>query len=147
MDFRIEKIQPANLKCLLDFFREHVLSDRPDIDDTYFTDHMSGQDFTFLAFWKDQPAGYLTVRGRTLHTFYRDRSIPLLHDLRVFDDYQCRGIGNALMDSAEKDLKDSGHKTVAITVGLTEFYGPAQRLYIRRHGKEVMVNEDFALSF
>jgi GNAT superfamily N-acetyltransferase len=129
---KIERIGCADLDRLRTFFRNNVESHRPDIDDSYFTHHPTGQDVTFLAEYDSRPAGYLTLRRKTLHDYYRQRNIPLLQDIWVFDDFQRRGIGNALMAQAEQYLHANDYRLVVITVGLMASYGSAQRLYAKR---------------
>ena len=56
---------------------------------------------------------------------------PELSDFNVFEPFQNQGIGNLLMEEAEKRVKLVSDK-VTLGVGLHSGYGPAQRLYIRR---------------
>lgn len=56
---------------------------------------------------------------------------PELSDFNVFDPFRNQGIGNQLLEEAEKRVKFVSSK-VTLGVGLHLGYGPAQRLYIRR---------------
>ena len=56
---------------------------------------------------------------------------PELSDFNVFEPFQNQGIGNLLMEEAEKRVKHISDK-VTLGVGLHSGYGPAQRLYIKR---------------
>lgn len=56
---------------------------------------------------------------------------PELSDLNVFEPFQNQGVGNQLLEEAEKRVKFYQDR-VTLEVGLHSGYGPAQRLYIRR---------------
>ena len=56
---------------------------------------------------------------------------PELSDFNVFEPFQNQGIGNLLMEEAEKRVKLISDR-VTLGVGLHSGYGPAQRLYIKR---------------
>ena len=56
---------------------------------------------------------------------------PELSDFNVFEPFQNQGIGNLLLEEAEKQVRLISDK-VTLGVGLHSGYGPAQRLYIKR---------------
>ena len=56
---------------------------------------------------------------------------PELSDFNVFEPFQNQGIGNLLLEEAEKRVRLISDK-VTLGVGLHSGYGPAQRLYIKR---------------
>ena len=56
---------------------------------------------------------------------------PELSDFNVFEPFQNQGIGNLLLEEAEKRVRIISDK-VTLGVGLHSGYGPAQRLYIKR---------------
>ena len=56
---------------------------------------------------------------------------PELSDFNVFEPFQNQGIGNLLLEEAEKRVKLISDK-VTLGVGLHSGYGPAQRLYMKR---------------
>lgn len=56
---------------------------------------------------------------------------PELSDFNVFEPFQNQGIGNLLLEEAEKRVRIISDK-VPLGVGLHSGYGPAQRLYIKR---------------
>ena len=51
--------------------------------------------------------------------------------MRVFDAYQQKGIGNAILNAIEKDAARFSDE-ITLAVGLHYGYGNAQRLYIKR---------------
>ena len=60
-----------------------------------------------------------------------DGMAPELSDFNVFEPFQNQGIGNLLLEEAEKRVRLISDK-VTLGVGLHSGYGPAQRLYIKR---------------
>ena len=63
---------------------------------------------------------------------FRSRGIPLIHQVAVAGPFRRRGVATLLMDAAEQLARDRGIARLGITVGLSDEYGPAQRLYGRR---------------
>ena len=57
---------------------------------------------------------------------FRRRGIPLVHQVAVAEPFQQRG---AAPIAAGQLARDPDIATLAITVGLFDEYGPAQRLY------------------
>jgi GNAT superfamily N-acetyltransferase len=60
------------------------------------------------------------------------RGIPLIRQIAVGEPWRQRGITTRLMDAADHLARDRGIAPPGITVGLSDEYGPAQRLYGRR---------------
>jgi len=56
---------------------------------------------------------------------------PELSDFNVFEPFRNRGIGNQLLEEAEKRVRLLS-EIVTLGVGLHSGYGPAQRLYVKR---------------
>jgi GNAT superfamily N-acetyltransferase len=84
-----------------------------------------------VATWDTEFAGYLTVLWESHYAYFKGRQIPEVVDFNVLQRFQRRGIGTALMDEAERRIRQ--HSGMAgIGVGITADYGPAQILYARR---------------
>lgn len=75
-------------------------------------------------------AGYITILPCAKQGPFAE-IYPELSDFNVFEPFQNQGIGNLLMEEAEKRVKLISDK-VTLGVGLHSGYGPAQRLYIKR---------------
>lgn len=76
-------------------------------------------------------AGYLTILWTSEYGPFHQAGIPEIVDFNVLKRFQRRGIGNKLMDEAERRIAQ--HSPMAgIGVGLVEDYGPAQVLYVKR---------------
>ena len=62
---------------------------------------------------------------------YKDDGIPMIVDFAVLEKYQRRGVGRALMDTAE-NIAAMRADAVCLAVGMNSRYGAAQRIYIKR---------------
>ena len=75
-------------------------------------------------------AGYITILSCAKQGPFAE-IYPELSDFNVFEPFQNQGIGNLLLEEAEKQVRLISDK-VTLGVGLHSGYGPAQRLYIKR---------------
>ena len=75
-------------------------------------------------------AGYITILPDAKQGPFAGMA-PELSDFNVFEPFQNQGIGNLLLEEAEKQVRLISDK-VTLGVGLHSGYGPAQRLYIKR---------------
>ena len=98
----------------------------------HLSDHPSGRGSSFVAMVGDQVIGIVTITWRSRYAGFRDRGIPLLHQISVAQGYRRQGVATRLMDAAEQLARDRGIAILGITVGLFDEYGPAQRMYARR---------------
>ena len=97
----------------------------------YFKEQTEGRRVVFIALLDSQFAGYVTVEWASQYPPFAERDIPEIVDLNVLPEFRRRGIGNALLGSAE--AKISTRSDIAgIGVGMTPDYGQAQRLYTQR---------------
>ena len=85
----------------------------------------------FVALYKGAVAGYITVILHPGIGPFVGKNIPEIADFNVFPAFRKKGIGNALLDTAEAFAK-SVSSYVSLAVGLPASYGPAQRIYIKR---------------
>ncbi|MFK8165017.1 MAG: GNAT family N-acetyltransferase [Lewinella sp.] len=91
----------------------------------------SGTRDILFAEWEGAFAGYLTISWVAHYPPFRKQDIPEVVDFNVLKKYQRLGIGTALMDEAERRIRQ--HSPYAgIGVGLVSDYGAAQILYARR---------------
>ncbi|MBQ4452961.1 MAG: GNAT family N-acetyltransferase [Clostridia bacterium] len=116
------------------FTNEYTLQGwHPDIA-TYrmrLKDQAEGKCAALTAVYKGLPAGSVYVY-RTPHDGpFKDREWPEIHDFSVLEKYQRKGIGQKLMDAAEK-IAAQYADTVCLGVGLCSSYGSAQRMYVKR---------------
>ena len=83
-----------------------------------------------VAEYKGNIAGYFNVYPNTMCGLYGGKGFPELIDLGVFMKYRNHGIGNILLQVAEK-IAQKYADTIIIGVGLHRDYGAAQRLYVK----------------
>ncbi|MEL6589231.1 MAG: GNAT family N-acetyltransferase [Bacteroidota bacterium] len=76
-------------------------------------------------------AGYLTILWRSEYPHFQSRGIPEINDFNVLKKFWRQGIGSALMDEAERRVKERS-EYCGIGFGLVEDYGAAQILYVKR---------------
>lgn len=77
------------------------------------------------------PAGYATLLQNDSHGPFQDQNIPVIVDFNVLEKYQRLGVGSAIFDAIEEEVKKYSKK-ICLGVGLHSGYGAAQRLYIKR---------------
>lgn len=109
----------------------------------YWEEQKTGSRLILLAEYEYEFAGYLTIRWESDYLPFFRKKIPEVVDLNVLKKFQRRGIGTALMDEAEKRIAKRS-PMAGIGFGLTQDYGPAQILYIKRgyvpDGNGIVVN-------
>lgn len=97
----------------------------------YFVEQEAGARDVLVAEFDGVFAGYVTVSWRPTYPPFRVASIPEIQDLNVLPAVRRRGIASRLLDEAESRIAERSN-TAGIGFGLTENYGAAQRLYVRR---------------
>lgn len=97
----------------------------------YLAQCQSGERSVLVARSDGTFAGYGTLVWQSDHAPFRNAAIPEIVDLNVLPRLQGGGIGSRLMDELER-LAGERSRAVGIGVGLTQDYGPAQRLYVLR---------------
>ena len=98
--------------------------------DRYFLEQESGEREVLVAEVEGAVAGYITILPDAKQGPFAGMA-PELSDFNVFEPFQNQGIGNLLLEEAEKRVRLISDK-VTLGVGLHSGYGPAQRLYIKR---------------
>ena len=126
----IRKMQESDIKDLSRGFIRQGWSSREEILTRYFKDQESGEREVLVAEVEGAVAGYITILPSAKHGPFAE-VYPELSDFNVFEPYRNQGVGNQLLEEAEKRVKFVSSK-VTLGVGLHLGYGSAQRLYIRR---------------
>ena len=126
----IRKMQESDIKDLSRGFISQGWPSREEILTRYFKDQESGEREVLVADVEGAVAGYITILPSAKHGPFAE-VYPELSDFNVFEPFRNQGIGNQLLEEAEKRVKFVSSK-VTLGVGLHLGYGPAQRLYIRR---------------
>ena len=123
-------MQESDIKDLSRGFISQGWPSREEILTWYFKEQESGEREVLVAEIDGAVAGYVTILLSAKHGPFAE-VYPELSDFNVFEPFQNQGIGNLLLEEAEKRVKLISDK-VTLGVGLHSGYGPAQRLYIRR---------------
>ncbi len=84
-----------------------------------------------VAEYDGMPAGYISVYPRSIEGPFGDQGLPEIVDFGVLEKFRRRGIGSALMDTAEM-IAGRYADLVYLGVGLHAGYGSAQRMYVKR---------------
>lgn len=90
-----------------------------------------GKAAALVAVYEGHTVGYIHVYPDSPWGAFGGQGLPEIVDFGVLEKYRCRGIGRALMDTAEK-IAGQYADTVYLGVGMHSGYGSAQRMYIKR---------------
>ncbi|MDU3325143.1 MAG: GNAT family N-acetyltransferase [Streptococcus sp.] len=126
----IRKMQESDIKELSRGFISQGWPSREEILTRYFKEQESGEREVLVAKVEGAVAGYITILPCAKQGPFAGMA-PELSDFNVFEPFQNQGIGNLLLEEAEKRVRLISDK-VTLGVGLHLGYGPAQRLYIKR---------------
>ena len=126
----IRKMQESDIKDLSRGFISQGWPSREEILTRYFKEQESGEREVLVAEVEGAVAGYITILPDAKQGPFAGMA-PELSDFNVFEPFQNQGIGNLLLEEAEKRVRLISDK-VTLGVGLHSGYGPAQRLYIKR---------------
>lgn len=128
----------------------------------YLADAQRGERDVVVAVLSGRYVGYLTILWESDYPPFREEGVPAIEDFNVEKQNRRRGIGSALMDEAERRIKERS-ATAGISVALDPDYGPAQAMYAKRGyvpdakglhkkarwiqwGETVVVDDDLVLS-
>ena len=126
----IRKMQESDIQELSRGFISQGWPSREEILTRYFKEQESGEGEVLVAEVEGALAGYITILSCAKQGPFAE-IYPELSDFNVFEPFQNQGIGNLLLEEAEKRVRLISDK-VTLGVGLHSGYGPAQRLYIKR---------------
>ncbi len=126
----IRKMQESDIQDLSRGFISQGWPSREEILTRYFKEQESGEREVLVAEVEGALAGYITILPCAKQGPFAE-IYPELSDFNVFEPFQNQGIGNLLLEEAEKQVRLISDK-VTLGVGLHSGYGPAQILYIKR---------------
>ncbi len=130
MNCTIRNMIKPDIESLSHGFMNQGWPGREEILARYFLEQESGEREVLVAEIDGAVAGYVTILPSAKHGPFAE-VYPELSDFNVFEPFQNQGIGNLLLEEAEKRVKLISDK-VTLGVGLHSGYGPAQRLYMKR---------------
>ena len=126
----IRKMIESDIQYLSQGFINQGWPGREEILARYFLEQECGEREVLVAEVESALAGYITILPCSKQGPFAE-IYPELSDFNVFEPFQNQGIGNLLLEEAEKRVRLISDK-VTLGVGLHSGYGPAQRLYIKR---------------
>lgn len=130
MNCTIRNMIKSDIESLSRGFISQGWPSREEILTRYFKEQESGEREVLVAEVEGAVAGYITILPSAKHGPFAE-VYPELSDFNVFEPFRNQGVGNQLLEEAEKRVKLVSIK-VSLGVGLHSGYGAAQRLYIKR---------------
>ena len=130
----IRRMIKADIEHISQAFIHQGWPGREDILTSYLQEHENRERDVLVAESDGFVAGYITILPAAKHGPFVG-VYPELSDFNVFEPFRNRGIGNQLLEEAEKSVLlrlPPGLSVVCLGVGLHSGYGPAQRLYVKR---------------
>ncbi len=146
-DVFIRSLTEEDIKAIVSSFHQIGWNKPASLFEGYLKEQEAGERLVWVAHFKDEFAGYVTLKWQSQYTSFKAQSIPEIMDLNVLPSFRKMGIGSLLLDTAEKEAATRS-KIIGIGVGLyvgeDGGYGPAQKLYVKRgyipDGKGVTYN-------
>jgi len=129
--FAVQPVDEGNSESAVRFLADWV-SDGEAEARRYLADHAEPDGASLIATDGSDVIGYVAIVWESDYAGFRNRGIPLVHQIAVAGPFRRRGVATLLMDMAEQLARDRGIATLGITVGLFDEYGPAQRMYSQR---------------
>ena len=126
----IRRMIKADIEHISQAFIHQGWPGREDILTSYFQEQENRERDVLVAESDGFVAGYITILPAAKHGPFVG-VYPELTDFNVFELFRNRGIGNQLLEEAEKRVGLLS-EIVTLGVGLHSGYGPAQRLYVKR---------------
>lgn len=130
-DVFIRSIKETDIDVILRNYAEQGWPKQKEVFKKYLDGQKNNSLYVFIAECDNDIAGYVVLYPDTDIGPFAAKKIPVISDFIVFEKYQRNGIGNKILDEAEKKASELSDK-VQLGVGLHYGYGSAQRVYIKR---------------
>ena len=127
----IRPMRESDIDKILNNFAEQNWYKPRDVLEKYFIRQNNKELYVFIADCNNDVAGYTVLYLSAENGAFKGKNIPEISDFIVFAKYQRRGIGNKILDEAEKKAAELSDR-VCLGVGLHYGYGSAQRIYAKR---------------
>jgi GNAT superfamily N-acetyltransferase len=159
LDFRV--VRPDEIASVKQEVKEAFFSGDEVSIDEHFQDHANGASTTILGYEAGRLVGIVTIRWHPRYPLVRERGIPLIQNVEIRYEDRGRGLGDQMLARAEEEIARRS-PIAGLVVGISQDYGPAQRLYAKRgfvpdgrgvcrqftplkHGEQVTVDHDLLL--
>ena len=129
----IRAMMKEDIDDIINGFKEQEWEKPRDVLELYINEQNKGDVYIFVAEYDRYVAGYTALYPTAKEGPFIDKNIPEISDFNVFAKYQRKGIGNKILEAAERIAFDiSTDKLISLGVGLHSGYGAAQRIYSKR---------------
>jgi ribosomal protein S18 acetylase RimI-like enzyme len=160
-EITIRSISMDDCKVISEAFKAQGWNKPQEQYERYFKEQTEGTREVFIAEYRNEFAGYVTVVWESDYGYFRENRIPEIVDLNTLIKFRKKGIASALLDAAEEKMRERSN-IAGIGFGLMPDYGQAQRLYVKRgyipdglgvsrggnyikYGDNIVVDDDLAL--
>ncbi len=127
----IRSMLPGDAKILYDTYASYGWHPQLEIYENYYKEQEEKTRIVFIAEYEGRVSGQCTLILNPSEGPWGGKGYPEIVDLTVFFDVHKKGIGNRLLDAAEKEASNFSDM-VFLAVGVHSGYGPAQRVYVKR---------------
>jgi ribosomal protein S18 acetylase RimI-like enzyme len=127
--FRV--VQPHELASVKQEVKEAFFSGDDAIIEDHFQEHENAASTTILGYEAGRLVGIVTIRWNCRYPLFRQRGIPLIQNIEIRYEDRGRGLGDQMLERAEEEIACRA-PVAGLVVGISEDYGPAQRLYAKR---------------
>lgn len=127
----IRSMKKQDAQIIFEEFEKQNWHPSIDIYMNYYREQELNKRYVFIAEYEGKVAGYTTLLINTSYGPFANKDIPEIVDFNVFIECREKGIGNKILDVAEKVAAEKCDM-VSLGVGLHHGYGSAQRIYVKR---------------
>lgn len=128
---KIRSMVPEDAKAIFDTYMSYEWHPVIETYENYLKEQEAGERLVFIPEYEGKIAGICTLVLSPTEGPFAEKEWPEIVDLCVFFHVHNKGIGNKLLDVAEREAsKLSDH--VFLAVGVHSGYGQAQRIYAKR---------------
>ena len=130
-ELTISLLRETDIPIMVNAFAEHNWPKPMTTFKQYFNEQLNGERLIWVAYNRNQFAGYVTLKWQSLYQPFCEQHIPEIMDLNVLPPFRKQGIASQLLNIAENEAK-AKTDFVGLGVGLYADYGAAQILYFKR---------------
>ena len=98
----VRTMNEKDINKILDNYCEQAWAKPREVIESYYIRQNNKELFIFVAEYQNDTAGYAVLYPNALYGPFANKNIPEISDLIVFMKYQRKGIGNLILDEAEK---------------------------------------------
>jgi len=121
----------SDIECAVKEFPPYSADRLRKLLGTYLDEQDRGLRTALAAEVGGELAGYVTLLPFAKTGAFKNKNIPQIHDLVVFERFRRQGIGTELMSRIETEAGQKSDE-VCLGVGLSSMNGAAQRLFAKR---------------